>query len=690
MVCSTKSRLINFFTPKAIAVIGASREKNKVGRVVFDNLRKTFKGKVIPINVKAKKIAGVKCYPNLLSIKEKVDLVILAIPVSFVKDYVKQAVEKKVKNVVILTAGFSETGDKGAKLEEELRTIVKNKDINVLGPNTLGFINNNLNLNATFASFWPKKGKISFISQSGAFTTTFLDWAQQKGVGVSQVICLGNKIDINEIDILDFLSQDKNTKVITIYLENFSQGSLFLQAANKLIGKKPIIIFKAGKTNLGQERTISHTGKMAGSYEAALAAFEKIKAIVADHIADFFNLIYLFSKDFVIKNKNLIILTNAGGPGVIAVDQTIKVGWQLINPSDKIQRLLKEKCPRCISRKNPIDIIGDASPERFKTALEILEKESCQNILVLVSPQTMTDIPNTAKVIADFSQKTKKNIITCFMGGKKAQQAQKFLKKARCLNFSFPAEAINTLNTAYNFFQNWSSVKQKDFKFLGMKKILRLKSILKKAVDNNILSLNQIEVKEFCQAYQIPLPPQRVVSSLKETIKVGKRFGFPLVLKTQNIHKTDRKEVYLDLNNIKDLIKAFNELKKNSSHLLLQKQINSDLELILGSYQDRDFGPILSFGIGGIYTEIFRKFRTAIPPLTIEEAKKFLKNLEFYELVSPKFRGKKRPFQKLAKLISNFSLLISDFRLIKSVEINPILMTENEVFCVDVRILTAV
>ena len=673
--------------PKTIVVVGVSREKNKVGRIIFDNLKKSPKVKLIPVNVKAKEIDGYQCFTDLLSINEFVDLVILAVPALFVNDYLRQCLQKNIKNVVVLTAGFAESGKQGIELEKEFINIIKDQDINVLGPNTLGFINNNIGLNATFASFWPKKGGISLICQSGAFTTVFMDWAEEKDIGIAKIITIGNKVDINEIDVIDYLANDEQTKAIAIYLESFSDGNSFINTAKKLIQKKPLIILKAGKTTVGQERAASHTGKMAGSYDAALAAFEKSRVLVADSTNDFFNLIYLFSKDFIIKNEDLIILTNAGGPGIIATDEVVLAGWKLVSISPHGIQEFRKKLPSCTSTNNPVDIIGDASPERFQTALEILDKEVCPNILILVSPQAMTDIPNTAKVIAEFSQKTKKNLITCFMGGKRIKEVQNILNTSRCLNFSFPKQAVATIDKAYHFFTDWANYKNYDDKIIQSPGKDNLNLILKKAVEEEKEFISQDEVKLFAEEYNIPLPPQAVVINWTDAKNFTERFGFPLVLKTQNIHKVDRKEVYLNLNSITELQEAFNELKKIANKLLLQKQIKGNIELILGSYQDKDFGSIISFGLGGIYTEVLKKFKTIIPSSNPQEIDYLLKKMDIYRLISPIFRGQLRPYDKLVNLIVNFSRLIKDYPLIKSAEINPVFMTQKNIYCVDFRIL---
>lgn len=680
------SSLKNFFNPKKIAVVGASRDPKKVGGSVFKNLISNPKLKVYPVNPNSKTIQGQKSYPQLASPPHKVDLVVVCVPAKLVNQVVKQSASQDIKNLVVISSGFSESGPKGKKRETQLTSLIKNHQLNLLGPNTLGFINKSQKINCSFAQCTAKPGGVSFVSQSGAFATTFSEWADKRGVGIDHLVCLGNKAGISEAQVLEYLSKTKSTQVVAMYLESFSNPRKFVKVSQKLKGKKPLVVFKSGQTKQGQKSAASHTGKMAGPFEAAVATVEAAKGLLTKDIDVFLTTIYLLSRQVHINHKKVLIVTNAGGPGVITADEAIEKKWKLINLSSQ-KNQLKSACPQCASLKNPIDIGGDASPERLKSVLNSVSQSSAQNLLIIITPQAMTQVPKMAQTISQYAKTSQKNLIACFLGGKSVDQAEAKLKNSNVPLVSSPEQALEALDEVAKLNTLWQSSDQIKPFTLSANHQKRLQTIVKKAKSQGREYLNQTEVQEFAQVFKVPLPPQAFIKSFFEAKEFVKQHQFPVVLKLDLLHKTEHQGVVLNISSLKDLKTHLQKLKKDQPYVIIQKQVKTDLEMIVGLVNQAKFGPLLNVGLGGVYTEVFNIGKSALAPVGKSQTHKLLKDLDFYPALKSGFRGQTRPTQKIIDLIWRFSYILPHFNQLKSAEINPLIITPKNLFALDFRIL---
>lgn len=672
----------SLISPQSIAVVGVSEDKAKVGRVVYDNLKKSFSGQIIAINPKKIILDNHTALASLNELENQVDLAIICIPAQFVPQAIKDCQVNKITNAVIISAGFSETGEKGQKLTGQI-TQAANRRVNILGPNTLGFYNLDLNLNATFADYLPVKGRVSFISQSGAFMTAFLDWAEKANVGLAKAVCVGNKLDVNENHLLAYLDQDPQTQMIAVYLESFADGQEFMQLATKI--KKPIIILKGGQSEAGKQRAMSHTASMSGSAQIASAVFKKINAVEAKSIEEFFNLVYVFSKNIKLPGRRVGVITNAGGPGVILTDMFDQSPLVLAELEAKTLNQLKSDLPVWASFKNPIDIIGDAQPNRYEKTIQTLSTDNQTDFIInVVSPQSMTDIPGTAKTIARLGDSCEKPLVNCFLGGKKTQQALTVLAHTNQLVFPFLNPMMAGLSRLYQY--QYQSEYPIDRQLQPEIKDLKIR--VKKEVESGAEKLSADLLSDLAQAYQINLSAEFLISDQQELLEISQKINSPLVLKTLNIHKTEDKQVYLNLQTENELSQAFEALRRiTRDKLLVQPMIKGEVELLLGSSLDPDFGPSISFGLGGIYTEALNQVVNLIPPLGLKEAQDLVKNQGFYHTFENGYRNLKRPEEKVWQTLINFSCLVSNFPEVKSFEINPLMVTESEVFAVDFRAL---
>ncbi|MFH0969110.1 MAG: acetate--CoA ligase family protein [Patescibacteria group bacterium] len=698
--------LEKLFNPQSIAIVGATDEEGKVGTAIVNNLLNLgYEGKVFLVNPKHEKLSGQDCYPNLEAIKEQVDLAIIAIPAKFVLEVVKNASNKVhphtkdlslnhfgvgARNFVIISAGFSEIGEEGENREEELLEIAKAKDLNILGPNCLGFIIPRLKLNASFAGGMPKAGNISLISQSGAIISALLDIASQDNVGFSNIISVGNKMDIGENDLLEYLEKDPETKIIGMYLEGIKDGVKFKEIAKKVSKSKPVVVLKAGKTEKSLKAISLHTGALAGSQEIIKALFKKTGIIEIETLEDFFDIVKLISLTDAPLNEKTVVITNAGGPGVLATDAFRGKEIKLAEINEETKNKLRKFLPQESSLENPIDLLGDAGEERYEKTLEEIGKEDAGSIITILTPQENTPSEKIAKKIAEFKNKTKKTIVAAFLGGKKIEKSVEYLKESEIPNYIFPDDAINALDKYYEWEINRNKVEiSKNPVELDSDRIVKTGDIIKRAKSEGRSALYFRETKEIMDIYEISTVEFQEINTEKE---LG--IDFPMVMKVDSdkvLHKTDREGVILNIKNEDDFRKAYQKMAENfpKENIIIQPMKEIKTELILGIKKDETAGPAVMFGLGGIYTEVFKMVDFILPPASLNE----IKNIILKSPIRFLFQGNRgqNPYnlEEISEILLKLSMLAGEIGGIKEFDINPMLIynDNNPAIAVDVKII---
>ena len=688
-VCNLSLR--NFFCPGSVAVIGASREEEKVGHIILDNIINSgYKGKLFPVNLKADEIHGIKCYPSVLNVPGDIDLAIIVIPAQFVLQVLEECSKKNTKWSIIISAGFKETGIEGAKRERQLIEKAKDYGIRILGPNCLGIIDTECPINATFSPNMPPMGKIGFISQSGALGTAILDWAKTNKIGFSKFVSLGNKADISENDLFDDWENEKDTEVITAYLEGVKYGREFIRISSKVSKKKPIIVVKSGNTDAGARAVSSHTGTLAGSAKAYEAAFKQAGIIRANTIRDLFNYAKAFSYQPLPKGKKVAIITNAGGPGIMATDECEKSDILLASLKKETIDGLKEFLPEAANFYNPIDILGDALADRYKKTLEAVIKDNNVNaIVVLLTPQAMTQPLKTARAIVEVMENSGKSItvLTSFMGGSEVEKAVKFLAEKNIPNFDIPEEAIDTLKVMMEH-TDWKSRRSFPIEDFNVDKG-EVKKIFYQCQSEGRLELGGMEAREILEAYDIRMPKAELACDIDEAKEIAGRIGYPLVLKIVSpniLHKTDVGGVKIGIDNEKELEENYNQIlfsvskympDANIRGILVQEFIKDKKETIIGMSEDPQFGPMIMFGLGGIYVEALKDVSFRIAPLSRQVAREMVEEIRTIKLLKG-IRGEDpSDIDSIIEIILRVSQLVTDFPEIIEMDINPLFVKKQ-------------
>jgi acetyltransferase len=691
IVMKEANNLDKLFNPSSIAIVGATEKEGKVGRVVAKNvLELGYLGKVFLVNPNYQELFGQKCYPDLGSIEEEVDVAIIIIPASVVNDTIKNAANK-VKNFVIISSGFSEIGEKGKERETELLKIANDYNLNILGPNCLGFIVPGLKLNASFAGGLPKKGNIALATQSGALAVAILDMAKKENLKFSKIISIGNKMQIDEKEMIEYLGSDKKTKVVGLYLEGIKNGSEFMEIAKNFSQKKPIVALKAGKTEKSQKAIASHTGALAGSDEIMNAAFESTGIIRAQDLEHFIGLLKLISSFAPPENDEVAVLTNAGGPGVLTTDAFMGKQIKLADFSLEIKNKLRTFLPEESSVENPIDLLGDAMEDRYEKALAVLETEKIGSVICVLTPQDQTPIIKIAEKIIDFKNKTGKAVVAVFIGADKTGKAVKKLFQKNIPNFSFPDQAVQALDAYYK----WKNNSAKDKTFQNEKSseeiLEKAKNIINEAKNQGKKALFYPEAKKIMELYGIEAAEFQSINDESDESNVVK---FPVALKVdsdQVLHKTDKKALILNIQDEKELRRAVQDLRINfpKENIIAQPMEKVQMELILGLKRDEIFGPVVVAGLGGIYAEVFKIAEFLIPPMSTEEIKKCLLKSKISFLFR-ETRGQK-PFnlEELAEITHNLMLIAHDLKSILELDINPLLIYNDNrtAKAVDIKII---
>lgn len=685
-------KLESFFNPCSIAIVGASPYKGKMGNVLLRNIHSAgWKGRIFCVNPGHKKIGEFACFSKLGDIRKDVDLALIAIPAPFIFEAIRSGAEAdpKISNFVVISAGFKETGPDGKKREEELIELAKKYKLNILGPNCLGFINPKIRLNASFTTGNFKAGKVSIVSQSGALGVALLDWTENLSLGFSKVISIGNKADLDENIIADYLARDKFTQALAFYLEDIKNGPAFISSIGEIIKKKPVFVLKAGKNTVGQKAISSHTGSLAQDEAVISAIFEKIGVIEAKNIAEFQDLLLYTSSDSVPKIKEVIIVTNAGGPGVLAADfagksKTIK----LLDFPHNFKEDLRKDLPENASAENPIDVVGDATPERYKKVLEkISQKYSNHPILVILTPQSQTDPEKVAKILVSLKNKFPV-LTTCFMGGVKIQRAMEYLHQNGVANFETPERALAVIEKLIRF----NSFRKQQIKNIIPKEIrlkYKVNSILQSVKSQKRRMLYWDEASKIFESYGQKLAPS--MSFADEKTILFKKIKYPCALKTDDpkiIHRWDKKAVILNIQNERELKIAFRKILKatGAKNLLVQPMAEPGLELIFGLKRDPSFGPVIVCGLGGTFTEIWKDRIILIPPVSIKEIRDKLRKLQIFPILKGYRRDKGYNLSEITTIIQALQNIATENPDISAIDINPAVVYNNGSPC---RILDA-
>ena len=696
----------DLFTPRSIAIIGASRNPAKVGHTILKNAIKSgYKGRIYPINPKAEEILGVKCYKSILDVPEEVNLAVIAIPAHAVLDVAEECGEKGVKYLVVISAGFKEIGGEGVDRERKLISIGKKYGMRILGPNCLGFIDTYTPLNVTFAAVMPRKGKIAFISQSGALITAILDWSIRRGIGFSKIISLGNKADLDEVDFIQALGQDRNTNVILLYIESVENGFRFIETARKVSMRKPIIVVKGGVTEAGAKAAMSHTGAMAGSFTSYKVAFKKSGILLANTLDELFDYALAFSSQPIPASNNIAIVTNAGGPGIITADLSVKHGLRLTSFSINTINKLRSNLPPAAAIYNPVDVLGDARADRYEFAIKtVLADENVSGLIVILTPQAMSEPLETAKAILRVhNMYPNKPIVAAFIGGETVEKAAKLLIENGIPCFDLPERAVIAMK-GLCMYRKYLDILEKipvrTVRFYDVD-LTKARGIIEKVKEEGRRVLLEVEAKELIRAYGIPTPLTVLVRTEDEAVEAANRIGYPVVLKVsspQILHKTDIGGVVLNINSDREVREAFRTILNRARRyapkavlygITVQKMVPKGREVIIGVSKDPTFGYLIMFGSGGIYANLFRDVSFRLTPITLEEVREMLRETKAYAILKG-IRGEPpADISSVINVILRVNQIIQDIPEIVEMDINPLFVYEEGEGCLalDVKIV---
>jgi len=676
--------LDKFFNPESVAIVGASQNKGKVGHEILTNLiNGGYKGKIYPVNPKAETIEGLKCYPDLESIGEVCELVVIVVPAKLVPAIMKQCAKTGAKSVIIITAGFKEIGEEGKSLEKEIIQIAVQGGVRVIGPNCLGVIVPAKKLNASFGGELPAAGTIGYLSQSGALLAAILDMANANGIGFSKLVSIGNKADIDELDIIRALGSDPDTKVITGYLESITDGAAFVREAEQISHTKPILLMKSGGTSAGAQAASSHTGSLAGGETAYEAVFERAGIVRCDSIKHQFDYARAFANQPLPAGTAVAVITNAGGPGIMAADAIERAGLTFAELTDETIKKLSEKLPPPANLYNPIDVLGDALADRYEFALgTVIDDTNVDVVLILLTPQAMTKSAATAEAIVRIArQKPQKPILACFMGAGKVEKGINILQEGKIPQYDSPEAAVVTVKVMADYVR-WLSRPKRVVKLFPVNR-RKVETIIEKHLRQQIREVGETESKEILEAYGFVTPEGSVATTAEQAVNIAEQLGYPVVLKIWSLdilHKSDVGGVRIGINNAGEVRDTFDLMmyripqKMPEAHILgvlVQQMCKSGREVILGMNRDRRFGPLMMFGMGGTMVEVLKDVSFYLAPLTADEAKQMLINTKTYKMLKG-VRGEEAvDIDKIAEGLQRLSQLVTEFPQIQEVDINP-------------------
>ena len=683
------------FSPESVAVIGASSTPGKVGHDIFENILKGgFKGTLYPVNRKAMSIQCIRALPSVLDIKDNVDLAMIILPPMATIKAVEDCIKKGVKGIVVVSAGFREVGEEGLKIENMITGMCIDAGIRMVGPNCLGVINPHpsVKLNASFSARMPEPGNISFISQSGALCTSVLDFAADRGFGFSKFISIGNKADVNEFDLLKYYHKDPDTDVIMIYMEELRVcGQQFIDEVKEITSGEnptPVLVIKSGKTSAGAAAASSHTGAIAGSEAVYDAIFEESGIIRIDTVNELFDYAEVFAQKKIPGNNRVAIITNAGGPGIVATDMTESAGLKLAKLDNDTVDALRSHLPSTANIHNPIDVIGDASCDRYENALSaVIKDENVDSAMVILTPQSMTDALGTAKAVVKIVKNTKKPIVSCFMGIFDVSSGVKLLQENHIPTYRFPENAAKALGMLYKYSKWLNRQTLAQYSFKHDKENAR--KIITGCFNKKQMYLGEMDGLDVLKSYGFNTLPTILAQDEEEAVFHAESTGYPVVMKIvspQIIHKSDAGGVEVGLETPEDVKTAFRKIISNAKGynpdavidgVLVQKMAPAGQEVILGMTRYPVFGPLIMFGMGGIFVEIFKDVVFRIAPVGRNNAKRMVRSVKVFPMLSGYRNTAKSDVEVLQKFIVSLSDLVLDNPEIRELDINPLLIHEK-------------
>lgn len=678
------------FKPNSVAIVGASTKEGSVGNDIVKNLSQGFTGSVYPVNPKAEELCGLKCYPSLTAINAKVDLMIIVVPAAIVPTILEEGGALGIKGAIIISAGFKESGN--VELENQVRDICLKYDIALIGPNCLGIINPSLKLNASFAAFTPAAGNVAFISQSGALCTAILDCATSMGIGFSKFISVGNKAVMDETAILHYLENDEDTDVVAMYAEQLAEPAMLMAKIKEMSHDSkptPVVVLKSGKTSAGAGASASHTGALAGNDAAYAALFRQSGIIRANTSEELFDYIKVFSTNKIKSAARLAIITNAGGPGVLAIDATISNGLTVATLSEATKEALSLALPKEANIHNPIDVLGDAKADRFEAAISAaLSDENVDAAVVILTPQSMTEIAATAQVIIAARDKYNKPIAAAFMGQELVTPGLEILKNNRIAAYSYPESAIKSLSVLDKFYNDTQEALAlvTEFKDVDREAVSK---IFAQARANGILSFPEASALAVLEAYRLPVLVSRVAHNRVEAETIAKEIGKKMVLKIVSpdiLHKSDAGGIMLHItpeeagDKFEEMMArvAVNKPEAKLEGVLLVEMITeSGTEMILGSVQDPSLGDAIMLGLGGIFVEIIKDVVFGLNPLTKADVGRMIDSLKSKKMLEGARGTKPADKEAIIECVLRLAQLLRDFPEIKEMDINPLLVLEE-------------
>jgi acetyltransferase len=696
--------LDKIFKPKSLALIGASEKQGSIGFSLVSNvLDAKYQGSVFPVNPHYKTIQGLSAYSSISDIKQPVDLALIAIPIAKVPPIIKKCVKAGVGGAVIISAGGKETGSKGKELEIKIKKEAAKGDLRIIGPNCMGIVSAESNLNANFASLMPLPGKLAFISQSGAICAAILDLSFKEVIGFRYFVSIGSMLDVDFGDMINYMGNDPGVSSIVLYIESLTNIRKFMSAARAVSRVKPIIALKAGKSRAGARAASSHTGALAGEDAIYDAAFKRAGIVRVDTIEELFDCAELMAKQPIPSGSGLAVMTNGGGPGVMATDALSALGLEPVPLAPETMKKLDHCLPPFWSKGNPIDILGDGLLERWQRVIEVCLSAAEINALVIIFvPQALSDGLAVAKAVTELLRtKPFPPIFAVWMGGENAEQGLRILNKAGIPTYETPERAISAFVYMYSYARNLEMLREIPKKLPNSLEFNQsaAKAIIKQALEDGNTLLTEVESKSLIEAYGIPVNPTEMANSPEEAVHLAKKFGYPITMKIHSrdiTHKSDAHGVELNLHDEKDIREAFQRIISNAhaynpkaklSGVSVQRMLKRpDYELILGSKRDPDFGPVILFGMGGIMTEILKDRGIALPPLNRLLARRLMESTHVYKILKGYRNRAPARLDLLEETLIRLAQLVTDLPEIVELDINPMIMLEDQAYSVDARV----
>lgn len=674
------------FSPQSVAVIGASPDPARLGHRVLKNiLDHGYQGNIYPIHPRATEVLGLRAYPSVLDVPDPIDLAVVVIPPQYVIAAVDECGRKGIHGLVVITAGFKEVGGAGRELERALLATVRQYGMRMIGPNSLGIIDTISKLNASFANAMPLPGNIALMSQSGAICTAILDWSHQQGIGFSRFVSLGNKTDIDEVALLEAWNRDEHSRVILAYLEAIDDGPGFIRVAREVTKTTPVVAIKSGTTAAGTRAASSHTGSLAGSEAAYETAFAQSGILRARTMNELFDLALVFAYQPMIRGNRVAIVTNAGGPGIIATDAVERSGLAMAEFTPETIRHLQETLPPNANVFNPIDVIGDATPDRYAVAIKAaLNDPNVDGLIILFTPQAVSEPLTTANLIIDLTKGTDKPVVTSFMGGTSIEKAVQALNAARIPNYLFPERAVQSLAAMYrqSLWQRRPTPSYRTFS-VDRERVARLFAAVRAA---GRVELGEVEAREVIEAYGMRLPKSRLAQTPDEAVAIANEFGYPVVMKISSpdiLHKSDIGGVRVGLSDASAVRDAFELIEYRARKylpsariwgVLVQEMVRKGREVLVGVSHDPQFGPLIAVGMGGIYVEVLKDVAFRLAPLSVEEVQEQIRSIRAYPLLRGVRGEAPADIAAIEETVLRVSQLVTDFPEIVEMDINPLVV----------------